>query len=106
MTGIVLEPETVDAQGDIISADVIEKSAHSFLAKSRVIGKQHKGRAKAEVVESYIAPNDMVMGEQNVKKGTWIMSVKVHDKSLWEEVKAGEITGFSIGALGVREQVA
>jgi cation transport regulator ChaB len=106
VTGIVLEPETVDAQGDIISAEVIEKAAHNFLAKSRIIGKQHKGKAMAEVVESYIAPRDMQIGEQGVKKGSWIMSVKVHDNSLWEEVKAGEITGFSIGALGVREQVA
>ena len=106
VTGIVLEPETVDAQGDIISAEVIEKAAHSFLAKSRIIGKQHKGKALADVVESYIAPEETKIGEQVVNKGTWIMSVKVHDDNLWEEVKRGEITGFSIGAMGVREQVA
>ena len=106
VTGIVLEPETVDAQGDIISAEEIEKAAHKFLAKSRVVGEKHKSQAQAEVVESYIAPQDITIGDQAVKAGTWILSVKVHDGNLWEEVKRGEITGFSIGAIGMREKVA
>ena len=106
VTGVVLEPETVDAQGDIISAEEIEKAAHKFLAKSRVVGEKHKSQAQAEVVESYIAPQDITIGDQAVKAGTWILSVKVHDGNLWEEVKRGEITGFSIGAIGMREKVA
>ena len=32
VTGVVLEPETIDAQGDTIPAQVIEKAAHQFLS--------------------------------------------------------------------------
>ena len=103
VTGIVLEPDVEDAQGDIISAEEIEKAAHGFLAKSRVVGKGHAEVAKAEVVESYVAPQDFVIGGEQVRKGTWLMSVKIHDPELWDEVKRGEITGFSIGAIGIRQ---
>ena len=33
------------------------------------------------------------------------MSVKVHDPDLWEQIKAGEVTGFSIGAVGIRQSI-
>ena len=32
---------------------------------------------KAAVVESYVAPCDMGVGEQAIKKGTWMMTVEV-----------------------------
>lgn len=105
VSGIVLEPDTEDAQGDIISAEEIEKAAHGFLVKSRVVGKFHSEVAKADVVESYIAPQDFTINDQTVKKGSWVMSVKVHDPDLWEQIKAGEVTGFSIGAVGIRQSI-
>jgi len=105
VTGIVLEPDVEDAQGDMVSEEEIEKAAHGFLVKSRVIGKNHVERAKADVVESYIAPMDLIINGQRVRKGSWVMSVKIHDLKLWEEVKEGEITGFSIGAVGVRHEI-
>jgi hypothetical protein len=54
------------------------------------------------VVESYLTPADGEMGGQSFKTGTWIMAVKVNSLSLWELIKAGEYTGFSIGGFGAR----
>jgi len=104
--GVVLEPDTVDSQGDIISADEIEKAAHRFLVKSRIVGDRHSKKAKAEVVESYIAPMDFEWGGQKVKKGSWILGVHISDDRLWNAVKKGEYTGFSVGGFGIREEVA
>ncbi|MBW2672593.1 MAG: hypothetical protein JRD89_04140, partial [Deltaproteobacteria bacterium] len=104
--GVVLEPDTVDTQGDTISADEIEAAAHRFLVKSRVVGDRHSKRAKAEVVESYIAPMDFEWGGQKVKKGSWILGVHISDGRLWQAVKKGEYTGFSVGGFGIREEVA
>jgi len=104
--GVVLEPDSEDLQGDIISADTIEKAAHGYLRASRVVGDSHATQANAEVVESYIAQADFQLGEQTVKKGSWVMGVKVHDDELWAAVKAGEMGGFSIGGYGVREDLA
>lgn len=100
--GIVLEPDFKDAQGDVITSPEIEKAAHKFIMEGREIGDRHTYQADAKVAESYIAPVDFRMGGQDVKKGTWIIAVKVYDDAIWQKIKAGEYTGFSIGATGTR----
>jgi hypothetical protein len=102
VSGVVLEPDTVDAQGDIISAEEIEKTAHNFMLKSRTIGKGHKNKADAAPVESHITSQDVKIGKQSVRKGAWVLTVKLNDDSIWEGVKSGEYTGFSIGGFGKR----
>lgn len=100
--GIVLEPETVDSQGDVISSDEIERAAHQFMIDSRIIGESHEYLAEAYPVESFIAPTHLIIGGQRVKKGSWIMGAKIMDDELWEGVKAGEYTGFSVGGFANR----
>ena len=104
VTGIVLKPETTDAQGDIYDADVIRASAYDFLAnynKSTKLGHQHNDfkswAARFSLVESYLAPIDFVLGDKTVIGGSWVMTVKVLDAKIWKMVKDGKITGFSIG---------
>ena len=103
--GVVLEPEMVDTQDDIMSAQEIEKSAHYYLENSRTVGYRHSQPADACVRESYIAPVDFEMNGQAVKKGSWVMCVYVRDQSIWDQVKAGMITGFSVGGFATREEV-
>lgn len=103
--GIVLEPDTIDSQNDTITADEIERTAHNFLVESRVIGDQHRTKAKCEVVESYLTPIDMTLGGQTVKRGTWVIGVHVSDPKLWAGIKAGQYTGFSVGGVALRETV-
>lgn len=97
VTGVVMEPGEIDTQGDFTTASEIETAAHLFMTKSRIVGKGHATKAKAEVVESYVSGAEMEIGGQKVKKGSWIMTVKVHDPDLWTAVKSGEFSGFSIG---------
>lgn len=104
--GIVLEPDTEDTQGDIISAGEIEKAAHRFLVASRTVGDSHRKPAGAQVVESYIAPVALTLGEQAVKAGSWVMAVKIADEKIWNAVQEGEYTGFSIGGFGTRREVS
>lgn len=52
------------------------------------------------VVVAYVAPCDMSVGEQAIKKGTWMMTVEVDDPDIFEKVQKGEITGFSMGGVG------
>lgn len=101
--GVVLEPEKEDLQNDIISAEQIEQTAHNYMEKYQVIGSQHEALAMAQIVESYIAPVAFNANGQSVPKGSWVMAVKIKDKELWEAVKLGDVTGFSIGAYGRRE---
>lgn len=54
----------------------------------------------AAVVESYVAKCDMEINGQSIKKGTWLMTVEVNDPDVFEAIKKGEITGFSMGGVG------
>jgi len=100
--GIVLEPNTIDLQGDTLTSETIEQAAHDFLARSRTVGDMHTREADAEVVESWIAPEPGSMGGQTYEAGTWLMAVKVHSDALWAMVKSGDYSGFSIGGYGTR----
>lgn len=106
--GIVLEPETTDSQGDIYSAAEIEHAAHRFMADYQNVGHMHRALVNdgAEVVESYIAPSDLTIGDQPVKAGTWILVIHVTSDTLWEQVKTGELTGLSIGGYAERNPIA
>lgn len=103
--GVVLVPGVPDSQGDVVAPEDIEKAAHDFLARSRRIQVQHERPAKAEVVESYIAPADLVVAGRRVSRGSWVMAVHVLDDELWSAVKSGRLTGFSVGGTGVREEM-
>lgn len=103
--GIVLEPNVVDAQGDIVSEDEITKACHYFMEETQKIGYQHEDfKKKFRIMECYIAPGDFNFHGQDVRKGTWLLAVRVLDDDVWKEVKKGEITGFSIGGVGTRER--
>ncbi|WP_426616441.1 XkdF-like putative serine protease domain-containing protein [Bacillus velezensis] len=94
--GIVYEPDTVDAHGDFMTADEIEKAAHGFLKDAREIDKQHDFQGGVgEVVESYVAPADFEMNGETIKKGSWVLVTKASEE-VWEQIKKGEITGYSM----------
>lgn len=106
--GVVLSPNEVDAQDDWMTSDDIEKAAHTYLSKSRIVGSGHTKKVEgANVVESYIAPQDFQTqgqyGSQTVKQGSWVLAVKILDPQEWKKVQTGEYTGFSVGGFGMRE---
>lgn len=94
--GIVYEPNVADAHGDYMTPEEIEKAAHGFLKDAREIDKQHDFQGGVgEVVESYIAPSDFEMGDEVIKKGSWVLMTKASDE-IWEQIQKGDITGYSM----------
>lgn len=107
VTGVVYEPDVEDSHGDKMNAEEIEKAAYTFMENYQHIDKQHDEIAgKGTVVENWIAKSDMTVGEQEVQAGTWLMTVRVDDADTWEEIKKGEVTGFSMGGFGERVEIA
>ncbi|MDA1972908.1 XkdF-like putative serine protease domain-containing protein [Bacillus cereus] len=107
VTGVVYEPDVEDSHGDTMTAEEIEKAAYTFMENYQHIDKQHDEIAgKGTVVENWIAKSDMKVGEQEVQAGTWLMTVRVDDADTWEEIKKGEVTGFSMGGFGERVEIA
>lgn len=105
--GIALEPGEVDSQKDIIKEPVIKVAAHNWLAKWQDRGIQHKqiANSKIEIYESFIAPVNLTLGGQKVKKGSWLLMYHILDDQLWKDIKAGKFTGFSIGGFARRAKV-
>lgn len=97
--GIVLEPETVDAHNEIYSAEEIRTAAHGFMADYRGIGVMHQFLVNGDValLESYLAPTDFEIGGRRIKKGAWLIALRILSDGLWRQVKSGEFTGFSVG---------
>jgi hypothetical protein len=48
----------------------------------------------------------MNVGGSDVPEGTWLMGLRVNDDGLWADVKAGKLTGLSIGGFAKKEQLA
>ena len=102
ITGIVYEPLVEDSHGNFMTEEEIRKAAYWFAKNGDQVDIQHSFEAAAgiSVVETYIAPCDMTVGETAVLKGTWIMTAEVENAEVWEKVQKGEVTGFSMGGVG------
>jgi 2'-5' RNA ligase len=105
---VVLSPDELDDQDDWMQPGDIEDAAHSYLINARKIKSSHSSGIDAVPVESYIAPQDMEWeggpyGPQTVKKGSWVIGIKVNDPKEWKKVMSGEYQGVSVGGFGLRE---
>lgn len=102
LTGIVYAPMVKDAHDNYMTAEEIAKAEKYFTENSGKIDVQHSFKAddNLTVVKSWINPCDCTINGEEVKKGAWVMTVKVEDDSIWEKVQKGEITGFSMGGVG------
>jgi hypothetical protein len=103
--GIVLEPDTVDSQGDFYSEEDVRKAAHSYMEHHTQLGLQHREivTGQLKILESFLAPADLQIDNHVVRKGTWLMGIRVVDDGLWTRTKKGDFTGFSIGGSAYRK---
>lgn len=102
----VLIPQERDTQEDVMSAEDIELAAHQYLKTSRIVGSEHGRPIDASVVESYIAPCELMIGDGCIKPGTWVISIHVQDPEEWQSVLDGTYGGVSVGGVGTRDPVA
>lgn len=105
-TFVVMVPDEVDLHGDITSESEVRKACHNFNKFCRKANLFHMVETDTfDVVESYVAPVEMVIGERIVKAGTWLTTLQVHDDTLWSLIKSGDICSVSIGALAKVEEL-
>lgn len=88
-----------DWQDDIIRPEVLEKAAINFMMDYRSSGVMHKGESQGIVVESIVFTKEkqqlLKIPEGCVPEG-WFITVKVTNKEVFEDVKAGKYRMFSI----------
>lgn len=106
VTYVAMIPDNTDLHGDYTSEEEVRKAKESFNKSMMRANLFHLVMTDTfDVIESYLAPCDMVLNDQFVKKSTWLMTLQVHDDSLWQMIKDDEITGISIGALASIESI-
>lgn len=94
--GLVYAPDVVDAHGDYTDADTLERAAHDFMLNYQKMDVQHNFEEGAgEVVESFIAPETFTINGEEILKGSWVL-VSIASEEVWEAIKKGEITGYSL----------
>lgn len=102
--GIVLVPERKDKDGDSYTKEAVREACYTFNRNFMNVSYRHNHllrKDQVSVVESYVAPCEMKIGEAVVKEGTWLMRCLIEDEGLRKDVKEGKIKGFSIGGFGV-----
>ena len=102
ITGIVYEPMVEDAHGNYMTGEEIRKAAYWFAKNGDKVDLQHSFEKAAglSVVENYVAPSDLLIGETAVARGSWVITVECTDEAIWQAVQKGELTGFSMGGVG------
>ena len=106
---VVLIPDEVDLHGDTYSAEEVEKACNNFNTTSMKANLFHKVETEdAKIVQSFINPTDFTTDDgREIKKGAWLQwwsfpETEIGEK-IWKAVKAGDITGVSIGAMATVE---
>lgn len=112
ITAPVLVPDECDYDGHIYSAEEVEKAYTNYITQCNRVNIQHAIDVEpsvAEFINHWITPEDSTIEIEAevhlVKKGTWLATMKVHNDDLWEAVKEGQFTGFSIQALCKSEKL-
>lgn len=97
-TFVVLQPDVVDAHGDIYDANEIRKAKESFNKACMRANLFHMMETDTfEFIESYLTPADMIVNGEFVSKGSWLCTIQAHDDQVWAGIESGEINGVSIG---------
>jgi len=102
--GAVYVPMSVDSDNEAMTPEDIRKMAHEFLSSGKVnkIDKSHNFQESGcLVVESSLAR----AGDPDFVEGTWIVTTKITDPAIWEQIQKGEINGYSFAGI-VRKEVS
>jgi len=103
VTSVVYPVDEEDTQGDVINEKEIREASNWFMEHSGKILVSHDGKPiKVNLLENFLAPVDYHVTDaygnfQSIRKGSWVMSIRILIDSVWNQIKDGDITGFSIG---------
>lgn len=99
----------VDHQGDIIMPDELERMAYNFVLHSRQAGEMHmRAEGVGQMVESMVFTREKVEAlglPDNALPTGWWVGFLITDEDVWQQVKDGTYSMFSIGGTADREEV-
>lgn len=98
--------QIIDWQGDAIDTEDLEKAAYSYVADFGTAGEMHQRGGVGHVIESIIFTKEKAealgIPADILPEGWWI-GFKITDDEVWEKIKSGEYSMFSIEGEAIRE---
>lgn len=101
----------LDRQGDMVDIVDLSKSVYDYVIDSRHGGHQHRRTEEdglplkvSDMIESMVFTKEKIerMGLPEATPLGWWVGYRVADDQVWEEVKDGRLTGFSVHGKGKR----
>jgi hypothetical protein len=88
------------------SADEIRAAAHRFMKNGGLINRQHEDMLPyGRMVENFIAPVDMEIGDELIKAGSWCIGIEPTEEGR-RMIDNGEWDGVSYEGDGIRSPIA
>lgn len=105
VTYVAMKPG-VDLQGDMVDLETVRLAKESFNKSAQRANLFHLTMTDTfEVIESYLMPCDATLNQHFVEKGSWLMTLQIHDPDVWGMIKSEDINGISIGAMAEVEDL-
>lgn len=104
--------QITDHSGDEVTPELLgdfEEAVYDYVLESREGGEMHVVKGVSTLVESFLVTPEklekMGAAADSLPLGWWV-GFKVKDAEVWKRVKSGELTMFSIGGAGEREEIS
>ncbi len=97
-----------DFQDDIIEPEELEKAVYDFTANFGTAGEMHQKSGVGKLIESVVFTKEK-MSAMGIPPGTvpegWWVGFHIEDNDVWDKVKNGSYSMFSIEGTAVREKI-
>ncbi|MCI8843872.1 MAG: hypothetical protein HFF08_07165 [Oscillospiraceae bacterium] len=100
--------QIVDWQEDIIDIAELEKAAYGYMAEFGTAGEMHRRGGVGRVIESIVFTKEKAAAlgiPPDILPEGWWIGFQITDEAVWEKIKNGEYSMFSIEGTAVREPV-
>lgn len=125
ITGIVLQADIADGQNQVASKQEVAEACEIWNEKFQHLTVQHRDRngrlidleeltnpetfkdcfdSDFEIESSFIVNEASVLNGESIPTGSWLLSLKVLNSEIFELIREGRLNGYSIGAMGIKNQ--
>lgn len=105
---IPLDEDEGDGQKETYDEEAVEFACHYWMESWQVMTEMHTEELEDKqfsILECYIAPVEFELNGHTIKKGTWLLMVRIVDDDIWQKIKDGELNAFSIGGVATATQL-
>ena len=125
ITGVVIQPNLPDAHGDVFDSQEVEEACRIWNEKFQHFTISHRDKKSRlidlealtnpetfencfdqdfEILSSFVTDSQSVLNGESIPEKSWVISLKVKSPEIFSLIKEKKLGGFSIGALGIRNE--